>query len=92
MYKLVAASFYWPNMFDNMSSSESMPVVGVGGAGLTERATAGAGTAVEADGEADAAEAATTRLLAALSVSGGEIFASAALRFLVVGGILAVYG
>ena len=63
---------------DMNSSSESMPVVGVGGAGSCLRCSAARGP-----------------LLRALGTDGVvvvAIFASAAFRFLVVGGILAGVG
>lgn len=58
---------------DTKSSSESIPVMGVGGAGLSS-----------------AAAGAMTRLLGKASPVSAAIFASAAFRFLVVGGILSV--
>lgn len=61
-------------MVDKKSSSESMPVMGVGGAASV------------------AAAEATTRLLGSVSVVSADIFASAAFRFLVVGGILSAGG
>jgi hypothetical protein len=60
-------------MFDTKSSSESMPVTGVGGA-------------AEAEAETEAAEA-RTRLLGSVS-DVEDIVASAAVRFLVIGGIV----
>lgn len=74
---------------DKKSSSESIPVTGVGGA-----ASEGLGSDAVVDdvcSEAAAAAAeARSRLLGDLSVLVDDIFASAAFLFLVVGGILAV--
>lgn len=61
-------------MVETKSSSESIPVMGVGGAASL------------------AAAEARTRLLGSVSVVSADIFASAAFRFLVVGGILSVDG
>lgn len=61
-------------MVETKSSSESIPVIGVGGAGWVVAAEA------------------TARLLGSASPVSVDILASAAFRFLVVGGILSVGG